>query len=139
MKCDVCLKPIYGGHTRHVECVSLWRCPICGHTMTEAESKGYKGCPTGFHFAQHRKLTNSKRKPTTKPKIVYAMILGRMMRCEVIPADLDTATPAELETIATTGSPEQRQSARAILLDRARELARAAAQELTETTKRLSR
>jgi hypothetical protein len=24
------------------------------------------------------------RKPTKKPQVVYAMILGRMMRCEVI-------------------------------------------------------
>jgi len=31
----------------------LWRCPVCGHVMTEEQSKGYRGCPTGLHFAQH--------------------------------------------------------------------------------------
>lgn len=33
-----------------------WECPECGHVMTEAESKGYKGCPSGVHFVQHRKV-----------------------------------------------------------------------------------
>ena len=32
---------------------NLWRCPVCGHVMTEEQSKGYRGCPTGMHFAQH--------------------------------------------------------------------------------------
>ena len=31
----------------------LWACPVCWHTMTEDQSKGYSGCPTGMHFAQH--------------------------------------------------------------------------------------
>jgi|SRR6185369_3431585 len=34
----------------------LWRCPVCRHVMTEDESKGYRGCPTGMHFAQHTKV-----------------------------------------------------------------------------------
>jgi hypothetical protein len=30
-----------------------WRCPTCAHLMTEEESKGYRGCPTGMHPVQH--------------------------------------------------------------------------------------
>lgn len=36
-----------------VELQPLWRCPICGHVMTEEQSKGYRGCPTGFHPIAH--------------------------------------------------------------------------------------
>lgn len=40
---------------------ALWQCPVCGHRMTEEESKGYNGCPTGcptgMHLAQHEKAT----------------------------------------------------------------------------------
>lgn len=32
-----------------------WVCPICGHCMTEEQSQGYRGCPTGFHAAQHHR------------------------------------------------------------------------------------
>lgn len=31
----------------------VWACPVCWHTMTEEQSKGYRGCPTGMHIAQH--------------------------------------------------------------------------------------
>ncbi len=40
-----------------------WMCPICGHTMTEAESKGYKRCPTGVHRAQHVPAPTPADKP----------------------------------------------------------------------------
>lgn len=32
---------------------AMWMCPICNHVMTEEQSKGYRGCPAGMHFAQH--------------------------------------------------------------------------------------
>jgi hypothetical protein len=32
----------------------LWQCPTCGFVMTEEQSKGYRGCPTGMHFVQHQ-------------------------------------------------------------------------------------
>jgi len=32
-----------------------WVCPVCGHCMTEDESKGYRGCPEGMHVAQHHR------------------------------------------------------------------------------------
>ena len=35
------------------ETKTLWRCPVCDYVMTEEQSKGYSGCPTGIHFAQH--------------------------------------------------------------------------------------
>lgn len=39
--------------TRDARANLRWRCPICKHTMTEQESKNYKGCPTGLHLAKH--------------------------------------------------------------------------------------
>lgn len=30
-----------------------WMCPVCRHKMTDEESKGYQGCPTGLHVAKH--------------------------------------------------------------------------------------
>ena len=33
-----------------------WRCPECGHQMTERESQLYTGCPSGMHFVQHEPL-----------------------------------------------------------------------------------
>jgi hypothetical protein len=38
----------------NAELGKMWECPICHHVMTEEQSKGYRGCPTGFHLAQHR-------------------------------------------------------------------------------------
>lgn len=32
----------------------MWECPTCHHVMTEEQSKGYAGCPTGFHSVRHR-------------------------------------------------------------------------------------
>lgn len=32
-----------------------WVCPMCGLCMTEDESKGYRGCPSGMHLAQHHR------------------------------------------------------------------------------------
>ncbi len=43
----------------------LWQCPECGHEMTERESQLYRGCPTGMHFVQHRKVTRDQ--PMPKP------------------------------------------------------------------------
>lgn len=37
--------------------VEAWRCPECGHVMTEEQSKGYRGCPTGMHVLQHERVT----------------------------------------------------------------------------------
>ena len=31
----------------------MWMCPVCQHVMTEDQSKGYKGCPSGLHLAKH--------------------------------------------------------------------------------------
>ncbi len=31
----------------------MWKCPTCDHVMTEEQSKGYRGCPAGFHPVQH--------------------------------------------------------------------------------------
>jgi hypothetical protein len=33
-----------------------WVCPVCGHEMTEEESKGYAGCPSGMHACQHLRI-----------------------------------------------------------------------------------
>lgn len=35
---------------------SFWQCPLCGHVMTEEQSKGYRQCPTGTHLAQHKRI-----------------------------------------------------------------------------------
>lgn len=32
-----------------------WVCGVCGHHMTEVESKAYNGCPTGMHVVQHHR------------------------------------------------------------------------------------
>lgn len=32
----------------------MWECPTCHHVMTEEQSKGYAGCPTGFHPVRHK-------------------------------------------------------------------------------------
>lgn len=32
-----------------------WVCGLCGHTMTEEESKGYRSCPRGTHLAAHHR------------------------------------------------------------------------------------
>lgn len=39
----------------------FWKCPVCQHVMTEEESKNYRRCPNGIHFAQHEQIkTNEK-------------------------------------------------------------------------------
>lgn len=40
----------------HAELSDLWQCPECKHVMTEDESKGYRGCPTGLHAVRHEPL-----------------------------------------------------------------------------------
>lgn len=40
----------------HAELSDLWQCPTCKHVMTEDESKGYRGCPTGLHTVRHEPL-----------------------------------------------------------------------------------
>jgi hypothetical protein len=37
-----------------------WQCMVCGHRMTEEESKGYRGCPTGVHAVKHELLLKSE-------------------------------------------------------------------------------
>lgn len=44
-KCEASLSP--------APCSAMWMCPACNHVMTEEQSKGYRGCPSGMHFAQH--------------------------------------------------------------------------------------
>jgi hypothetical protein len=58
------------------------------------------------------------------------MLNLRKQRLEAL--SLELATETELELVATYGAPDQRRAARALLLERARHLARIAARELTE-------
>jgi hypothetical protein len=40
---------------------SFWQCPLCGHLMTEEESKGYRQCPTGTHLVRHTRIGHGAR------------------------------------------------------------------------------
>ena len=55
------------------ETKTLWRCPVCDYVMTEEQSKGYSGCPTGIHFAQHEPY-ESQALATVPPDLADALV-----------------------------------------------------------------
>ena len=46
-----------------------WICPVCGHGMTEAESKGYLGCPN--KEAQKAWLESDRLAPMPPPRVMH--------------------------------------------------------------------
>jgi hypothetical protein len=40
-------------HVAPYQPLTMWICPVCLHIMSEEQSKGYRGCPSGIHFVQH--------------------------------------------------------------------------------------